>query len=153
MTPAAEALVIDACVAVKWHVHDEDHVAQATLLLTRFAQGSVDLLAPDHIQPEFTAAITKATRGRKPRLTQSQGSDAIDEFLSLGLRTFETAPLLQPAYSLTHEFGCAFYDALYLALAQRLSLSLVTADGKFYRAARRHPALIWIGDYAPSTQL
>ena len=146
MTPAAEPLVIDACVAVKWHVDDEEHAAQAALLLTRFAQGSVDLFAPDHIGPEFTAAITKATRGRKPRLTQSQGSDAIDEFLSLGLRTFETAPLLQPAYALTHQFGCAFYDALYLALAERLSLSLVTADGKFFRAARRHPALTWLGE-------
>lgn len=146
MTQAAEALVIDACVAVKWHVDGEDHAAQAALLLTRFANGSVTLLAPDHIRLEFTAAVTKAARGRKPRLTQSQGSDAIDEFLSLGLRTFETAPLLQPAYALAHEFGCAFYDALYLALAQQLSLSLVTADGKFYRAARRHPALTWLGE-------
>mgnify|MGYP001576081505 FL=1 len=149
MTQATEALVVDASVAVKWHLRDEEDAARATLLLHRFAQGRLNLLAPDHIRPEFAAAITKATPGRKPRLTPSQGTDAIEEFLSLGLRSFETQPLLLPAYGLAQQFGCAFYDALYLALSERLSVSLLTADERFYHAVRGHPLVVRMADYSP----
>ena len=149
MPQLAETLVVDASVAAKWHLTDEEYADKATLILTRFAQGQVELLAPDHIRYEVPSAITVATRGRKPRITQEQGKEAIEEFLALGLKTVSDGELILMAYLLVHQYGCALYDALYLALAQRLTLPFVTADHKLYQRVKHLPDVLWIGDYGP----
>lgn len=46
-----------------------------------------------------------------------------------------------------HQYGCALYDALYLALAQRFRLRLITADRDFYQRVRSLPAVVWIGNH------
>ncbi len=139
--------MVDASVAAKWHLADEEYADKATLILTRFAQGQVELLAPDHIRYEVPSAITVATQGRKPRITQEQGKEAIEEFLALGLKTVSDGELIFLAYLLVHQYNCAFYDALYLALAQRLTFPFVTADRKLYQRVRHLPYVHWIGDY------
>ena len=65
-SPAPSALVVDASVAVKWHLGDEEHADQAVQLLQRFAQGDVELLAPTQIRYEVPSAITAATLGTTP---------------------------------------------------------------------------------------
>lgn len=147
MPQLAETLVVDASVAAKWHLTDEEYADKATLILTRFAQGQVELLAPDHIRYEVPSAITVATQGRKPRITQEQGKEAIEEFLALGLKTVSDEELILAAYLLVHQYGCALYDALYLALAQRLTFPLITADHKLYQRVKHLPYVLWIGDY------
>ena len=147
MAQAGDALVVDASVAVKWHVDDEDATEVARLLLTRFAQGLVELVAPDSIRLEVPAAITKATRGRTPRLARDEGRAAIEEFLALGIRTFDSEELIFGAFPLVHQHDCTLYDALYLALAERLTLPFLTADSKLYRRIQRVPYVIWITDY------
>lgn len=144
---AAEAVVVDASVAVKWHLPDEEHLAEARHLLTRFASGEIELFAPSQIWYEVPSAITVASLGRKPRITQQQGKDAIEEFLALGVHTVDDDDLILAAYPLVHQHGCALYDALYLALAQRLSIPFLTADAKLYRAIRHLPDAVWISDY------
>jgi predicted nucleic acid-binding protein len=146
----SEAVVVDASVATKWHLTDEEDTDQARLLLTRFAQGKTELIAPDYIRYEVPSAITVATQGRQPRLTQQQGQEAIEEFLSLQIRTLESSDLLLSAYPLVHQYGCALYDALYLSLGNRLNVPLITADRRFYRRIQRLPFIIWIGDYSPA---
>ena len=146
----SEAVLVDASVATKWHLPDEEHTDKARLLLTRFAQGKTELVAPDYIRYEVPNAITVATQGRKPRITQQQGKEAIEEFLTLQLRTLDSNELVVSAYPLVHQYGCALYDALYLALGQRLTLPFITADRKLYQRLRHPPSIVWIGDYAPS---
>ncbi len=150
MAPPADAVIVDACVATKWHLTDEQDVDKATLLLIRFAQGQMEIVAPGHIRYEVPAAITRATRGRTPRITRQQGQEALQEFLGLGLRTFDPGQLVLPAYQLVHQYGCSFYDALYLALAQQFSLTLITADAGFFQTIRQLPFVVWLGDYSPT---
>lgn len=145
----SEALVVDASVATKWHLTDEADTDKARLLLTRFAQGKAELVAPDYIRYEVPSAITVATQGRQPRLTQQQGQEAIEEFLSLQIRTLDSNELILAAYPLAHQYGCAFYDALYVSLANKLSLPFITADRRLYRRIHHLPSIIWIGDYSP----
>ena len=142
--------MVDASVAVKWNLGDEEHAHKAILLLTRFARGQTDLFAPDYIRYEVPSAITVATQGRGARITQVQGKEAIEEFLNLGVRTVDSDELILAAYPLVQRYGCALYDALYLALAQRLDLPFITADLKLYRRIRHLPGIVWIGDYAPA---
>jgi predicted nucleic acid-binding protein len=151
MGRTAEALVVDASVAVKWHLEGEDDNEQATLLLTRFSQGSILLVAPEQIRFEVPSAITAATLGKQPRLSQEEGKAAIDEFLALGLKTVGSDAVILAAYPLVQQYGCSFYDALYVALALDLALPLITADRKLYERIKELPDIIWLG-YQPAEQ-
>lgn len=142
------ALVVDASVAAKWHLTDEQDADTAKLLLARFGAGEVDLVAPDQIRYEVCNAIAVATIGPTPRMTAEQGKEAVEEFLGLGLPTVADNELIAEAYPLVHQYGCAFYDALYVALAERLEIPFVTADRRLYERVRHLPYVIWIGDYA-----
>ena len=149
MAEAAEAVVVDASVATKWHLRDEQGADKALLLLRRFMQGHAEVWAPNHIRYEVPAAIARATRGSRPRVAPSLGRQAIEAFLALGLHTLDTDELILQAYALAHQYGCSFYDTLYLALAERLSVSLLTADESFYHAVRSHPLVVRMADYSP----
>ena len=140
-------LVVDASVAVKWHLQDEEHVDQALALLDQFATGVVELVAPDQIRYEVPSAITVATRRAPTRLTMEQGDEAIEEFLALRLTTLRDDELILRAYKLVHQYAIVFYDALYLACALQLNCPLVVADDRFYQHIRALPSIIWISDY------
>lgn len=143
----ANRMVVDASVAVKWLVRDEEHTDKARLLLRRFGQGETALVVPGHLRYEVSSAVTAATLGRAPRLQPEEAREAIEEFLALPLETMDTNEHILLAYSLVHQYGCAFYDALYLALSQRLSAPLITADRRFYQRVQSVSGIVWLGDY------
>ena len=147
---SANVIVVDASVAVKWHLQDEQYVTESIALLEQFARGDVELVAPAHIRHEVASAITVATRGQSPRITHTQGREAIEEFLELGISTIDDSELILSAYRLVQEHGCAFYDSLYLALAQRLNVPLVVADRRFYQLVSELQEVVWAGDYRAS---
>jgi predicted nucleic acid-binding protein len=142
--------VVDASVAAKWHLRDEEHTDRARHVLSRFAQGQIALFAPIHIRVEVPAVIVAATRRRPPRLSRQQGQEAIDEFLSLAIETVESPALTRAAYVLAHQHDLSFYDAIYLSAARALGAPLVTADRRFYERIRSLPNARWIGDYPPA---
>ena len=69
------------------------------------------------------------------------------EFLALELETLGDDDLVILAYEIAHEYDCAFYDALYLALAQEMGVPLITADGRLFRRVRAISTVLWIGDF------
>lgn len=140
--------MVDASVVVKWHVHGEKHTEQARLLLSHFAQGKVHLVAPDLIRYEVPSALTAATLGSNPRLTYTQGREAIEEFLSLDIEAVDCGGLVLASYALVHQLGCALYDTLYLALSQDYDIPLITADRRFYAKVCHLPNVLWIGNYS-----
>jgi predicted nucleic acid-binding protein len=152
MTPIPEALVVDASVAAKWHLKDEEEADKALLLLQRFTQGKVELFAPDYIRYEVAAAITFASSGRRPRIQPELAREAIEAFLALGLNTLNSNQLILESFPLVQQYNCALYDGLYLALKNRLNLPFITADGKLYQRIRHLPAIIWLGDYSPAQE-
>jgi predicted nucleic acid-binding protein len=143
----ADALVVDASVAAKWHLQDEDHVEQATLLLERFGRGELELLAPTQIRYEVPSTFTAATLGQNSRLAAPQARAAIEEFLELAITVVDDDQLVLSAFDLTQQSNCALYDALYVALSQRLDIPFITADNRLYQRIRHLPDVIWIADY------
>lgn len=143
-----DRLVVDASVAAKWYLSDEEDVFRARELLARAASGELILHAPDVIWLEVGSAITAATRGRNPRLTVDVGQRRITRSLAVGMDVFPSRDLLLPAYHLVHLHGCALYDALYLALADHLDIPFISADRRLFQRISHLPSVLWLGDFS-----
>ncbi len=117
--------VLDCSVAVKWFV-PEDLSDLALAVLSRFDAGELTFRAPESILAEFGHALRKAvTRG----LISAERSHAIVEyFVELPIETVPMRPLAHAAMQLTTRHMSTFYDALYIALAERDNLLVLTAD-------------------------
>ncbi len=147
MAAATNQLVLDASIAVAWHLRDEEHSNRAHQLLDSLIAGELRLVAPQHIHYEVSNAITVAAQRREPRLSREEARLGLVEFLKLDIPTVSDDALLSTAQSVAFQYGCAFYDGLYLALAERLDIPLITADRKLYLLVSTHPLVLWIADY------
>ena len=145
---ATDAVVVDASVAVKWHLTSETDAQVSGHVLAAYTRGVLGLHAPQHIHYEVPSAITIASRGRQPRLSVDEARTAIDEFLGIRITLHSDDVLVRDAFELAQQHGCAFYDGLYVALAQRMGLPFVTADRKLYELVRLLPGVVWIADWA-----
>lgn len=147
MAQASSALVVDASVAAKWHLADESDADIAARLLASFLRYQIVLLAPSQIRHEVPSSITAATWSTPPRLSVAEGEAAIAEFLAIDLVLTDDTALAVTAYRLVHQLGIAYYDALYIALAQRHGVSCITADRKLYHRIQQLPDVIWLADW------
>ena len=149
MTTAAEACVVDASVAAKWYLKDEEHREQANHLLARLSAGRAVLAAPVQIRYEVPSAIIAAHRRREPRLSREAADEAVAQFLATDLTTYHAPGLIRLAVPLVYQHDIALYDAVYLALAQQLDVPLITADRRLYQRIRQLPNVVWLGEYSP----
>jgi predicted nucleic acid-binding protein len=130
-------IVIDASVAVKWFSSETGRLAALALL-----EGRDKLIAPALIRVEVAGALVKKVR------TGQVALGAIEAALATWYEAAVTGPLvtvpddhdLPDASRLALELGHPIYDCLYLALANRYSIPLVTADAAFAdRVVARFP--------------
>jgi len=143
---AEQCFVVDASVATKWYLRDEEYMDNAASLLLDFAQGKNYLLAPSFIQYEVANAINVARRRR--RLADKVARESVNDFLSLGLHLADSSDLILSAFDFSSQLGIALYDALYLTLAENLSIPFITADKELYeRLNDKVPYMKWVGDY------
>lgn len=119
--------VLDASIAMKWYLPDEVHAEEATNALpAAFSQGHVTLLVPHHIYYEVANALrTAVNRGR---VTEENARRALDDFLALELPAAIGIHLIGRGWNAAKVYSCAFYDGLYLALAEMLDAPLIHAD-------------------------
>jgi predicted nucleic acid-binding protein len=140
------AWVVDASVAAKWYLRDEDHTAPSLALLGSYEQGVTPLSAPHFIRYEVTRSLLRA--GQSARLSEEEARRQLEHFLGLQIHMEEDPDSrLLAAHSLSRSLRISFYDALYVALAQELGFRFVTADAELYRRVCDHlPYVTWIGD-------
>ncbi len=86
--------------------------------------------APDLIDVETVAVLRK--RWLAGDLTARRFRSAVDDLLTLPVDRFPTGPLMIRAYEL--RANVTAYDATYIALAEGLACTLLTADGRLARA-------------------
>ena len=122
--------VLDASVLLKWFIEEPESPCALTYR-TRLLEGTISIACPDLALYEV-GNVLRHKRGIPPQaLTQ-----AITDLLHLELDIFTpTETLLRQAGHLAHERRLTFYDAVYLALAQELHATVVTADLKMYHHA------------------
>jgi predicted nucleic acid-binding protein len=119
-------IVVDASVLANALADDgiDGRVARDEL---RRAEG---LAAPDLVDVETVAVLRK--RWMAGSIADSRFAAAIDDFLDLELDRYPVLRLMRRAFELRDTVTP--YDAAYVALAEGLGVSLVTADEKLSRA-------------------
>jgi predicted nucleic acid-binding protein len=119
-----DPLVVDSSVAIKWYFDEPGSDRAAEILGAGWA-----LHAPELLLLECDAVLcTEVRRGNLAAGTM-QGVRA--ELRRSGLQFHPVADLLDAGVLASIAAGKALYDCVYLALAQTLDATLVTADARF----------------------
>lgn len=127
MTPMNE-LVIDTCVAVKWHVQSEPGARDALSILRAHLDGQFRIIAPEIIVVELANALRYSTDASGPWV-----DEAIADTFALDLALVPAGEMLvRSAAQIALEHGITIYDALFAALARKRGCPLVTCDRKAF---------------------
>ncbi len=113
-------VVIDASVATKWLIEEPDSEMAARFLLE-------DLIAPAILRLECANALLRRLRLGQLSLDETARRVAEIPTLPVQLEAVDESAACDLALQLRHPV----YDCVYLALARRRELPLVTADRKF----------------------
>ncbi|MCY4654885.1 MAG: type II toxin-antitoxin system VapC family toxin [Dehalococcoidia bacterium] len=142
----SEFIVVDASVAIKWLV-EEDDSDQATAL-ARFWDDEGTQLAAPYLMP-FEVANALHRRVTRSELEVDGAAVLMQDLMSMGIEFYEPSGLHTRALELASLLGQgAVYDAHYLALAEILDYEYWTADLRFYRAASQFAQNVrWIGEF------
>jgi len=128
-----DAVVLDASVAVKW-VLDEPGSDKARAL------SSAVLEAPDFLIVECANILWKKVLVGD--LSLEGAMIRLDLLSRAPIALNSTGDLLEPALRLAARLKHPVYDCIYLALAVRREVPLVTADRRFAAAIRRDRKLL-----------
>ena len=138
-------VVVDASVAVKW-VIEEEHGDQALSLLWCDRRH-----APDHWLAEAANALWP--RVLDGELTAEDAEDRLGTLLGAPVVGSPIARLMPRAHAISVARRVTIYNSLYVALAEKLALPLVTADQVLIRRLSGDAALaqlvMWLGDIDP----
>lgn len=119
-------IVVDASVVANALADDR---ADGGVARARLNAGD-DLVAPDLVDVETVAVLRK--RWMAGDLSKSRFSAAIGDLEDLDLARYPALPLMRRAFELRDNVTA--YDAVYVALAERLDCPLVTADQRLAAA-------------------
>lgn len=120
-------IVVDASVAVKWLVPEEDSLVAMQLL-----DGSYELHAPRLLVSEVTNALWRAAiQGSMPR---SEPSRSAARLVGRALHWTDDEAICSEALRIALELGHPTSDCMYVALARSIGAKVVTADKRFISA-------------------
>ncbi len=120
-------IVVDASVLANV-VGDDSDVGKA--VRARLAAAG-DATAPDLVDVETVAVLRK--RWMAQDLSDRRFRSAVDDLLALPIVRYPTGPLMVRAFEL--RANVTAYDATYVALAEGLGCTLLTADARLARSS------------------
>jgi len=118
--------VVDASVVLKWFLPEPDSAA-ADILLEKFLNDEVELLAPDFLLVEAASALWKRVMIRK-ELSADEATLIYRDLLTLPLTLSPSGTVADAALQVALKHNHSVYDALYCALAIQQQCDFVTAD-------------------------
>jgi predicted nucleic acid-binding protein len=142
-----KTLVVDASVAVKWQLDDEEYVDRADAIKHAFLQRTVELAVPVIFSVEWANAINVAiTRSRFP---ENEWQQALQDLEALQIPIRNPPGLLLEAWQIARLYRRAVYDTMYVALAKMEGCKMITGDKKLFNSVASHLDWVhWIGDFA-----
>lgn len=127
--------MVDASVAFKWLIPDaaEEDVSAAKAILVDHMEGRVVIAVPALLYYEV-ANILLFGRSKPPI---DEAAEALHDLYSIPLAVAVPAPdTADAALRLASDHGLSYYDASYVALAEMLDCTLITADQRLARRLR-----------------
>ncbi len=134
--PLTLICVVDASVVLKWFLPEPDS-ATADILLEKFLNDEVELLAPDLMLVATASALWKRVMIRK-ELSADEATLIYRDLLTLPLSFIGSGTLAEAAFRVALKHSHSVYDALSCALAIDRR-DFVTADRALANIARRLP--------------
>jgi predicted nucleic acid-binding protein len=135
--------VADASVALKWFLPpteaERDH-DRAVALLQGVKSGHIVLREPPHWLAEVAAVLS--------RLTPAAARQDIENLWAMRIPVMETPELYVTANKLAISLDQHLFDTLYHAIALLSpDCTLVTADERYYRKARKEGSITLLRDF------
>ncbi len=140
MIPAIHArYVLDASVAAKWFTrHEEPDREKALALRDRHRRRDCRLVLPDFGLLEVMNALRFS-----PRAVEADTSAALMVLNDLQLQIEPVNwDLLRKASAIAWAYRTSVYDAVYVALAERLGFPLLTSDEELVKRMRGHSIVV-----------
>ncbi len=127
--------VVDASIVVDWVAPDADPDGPALSLLRRLAAEGAEVLAPRLLIEEVSNALLTGVRRR--RWTGTEADRAFEHLATLPITLADVTDDIARAWDLARRYDeHPIYDLVYVALAQRLGSSLLTADARLVARLR-----------------
>lgn len=117
-------LVVDASVAVKWLVREDD-----SELALRLFERNHELYAPRLLASEVGNALSR--KARLGEIAKGQALELAAAIPEIAVNWINDEGICPDAVRISIELHHPVYDCAYLALAQRLGAIVVTADARF----------------------
>jgi len=136
--------VVDASVAVKWLVVEEDADVAREL-----ATSDHDLHAPRLMASEIANALWR--KARMGQIERADAGAALAWLSDMPVRWNDDETVSADAVRLALALDYPVYDCVYLALAHRIGATVVTADGRFANAVaptEHGESVVTLADYA-----
>ena len=141
------AYVVDASVAAKWVLPEEDQ-SRALQLEERYQDEEIDLMAPSLLIAEVGNVLWKRVRRRE--LPLPAASRCFQQLLKDSPILLDSVDVSLSALHLAIAHDQTVYDCLYLAWALEQRCDLITADEHFFRAMRpAFPCVHLLKDFPP----
>ena len=116
--------VIDASIAVKWFLNEED-TNEALKIRDAHVNGEIVIIVPDLIFLEALNAL------KYKKLDKESLNNVNENLWGLQLHVEKMNPyILDKAISISLEYDLTLYDSMYAAISQIHSCPLITADKK-----------------------
>lgn len=131
MERAPQTLVLDASVAVKWFIEEED-TDKALLIRKRYIERALELIAPDLVIYEIVNAMAEYSGMSDRHLEENIQS-------LFGLELDFVAPssdLIAKIASSARKLRISTYDSSYLSMADYMGTYVVTADRELHRRTK-----------------
>ena len=117
-------LVLDTSVIIKWYRQGEALAQQALVLRTAYLAGAATISVPSLLIYEVTNVLRY-----KNDLSTDQVKEAVQSLFDMDLDIMSPSRLVvDQAIELARTYNITVYDATFVALAEVLSATLVTAD-------------------------
>ena len=125
------AVVVDASVAVKWILPEQDH-EQALMVQEQYQNEQLDILAPYLLVSEVANVLWK--RQSRGDIGPDTARRCFQQFLDDCPTLLDVAAVSAAALALAMAHRRPVYDYLYLALALEQRCDVITADERFFNA-------------------
>ena len=130
--------VVDASALLAAWLPGESYRDEANGLLHDYMRHGIELSAPSYLPAELLNGLYMAVRGKggqSPRIALEQALRAWAAFEKLRIPLHDTTTLAPRALELAREYNRpSTYDMVYIALAEQLQTTFLTADQRLVQA-------------------